>query len=627
MAIQQTLRKSTIGIDNIRKSVGSFSKSLSSTQKTTMSINSTLVTSNRSKQSFIKLDRTNFEKRREAVRRREREDVIESSSVGGAIKRQGKVMGSSTKGFLGRVLDFIGTLMVGWLIQNLPIIISLSQQLIERIGKLTTILGDWVKNLGITLSGFGSLLGAIFSNLVAFDFTDQSRSIENSLNQIQNGVQGMEKDFEKAIQLLQQPFDFGIEEEGQQQQQQETGTGAESTYQAPDLGGKEVEGGVVNPQAIYSYLRSKNVSHIHAMGILANIKGESGFRIGADETGKGTGGVGLFQYTFPSRKQAFLQAVPDYKTNWKGQVDFALGEGVSPQYFKIPFKSAEESAEWWMNYWENPAADVKPGRRKKHNDFIRSFKPGGQEKPKTSTPTKSTITPGVTTTVKDEINVSGPSGGTQRVGISDRFGYSQWRGRIHEGIDIGTSGQKGYYVAFRQSGKVVFAGQHGGYGNMVDIMCNGTCFRFAHLASIMVKNGDVYNGQTIGEIGSTGRSTNIHLHYEVRPGGPYKQAINPEPYLNLLSIGRQLNEMAGKPVSGANKPASAQISSNKPVTQSQQLATERKGQTFFLPFGNQQPPPPKPQQFAGGGGSNIPNVSENPLNTLIEKIQLFTLSK
>lgn len=77
MAIQQTLRKSTIGIDNIRKSVGSFSKSLSSTQKTTMSINSTLVTSNRSKQSFIKLDRANFEKRREAVRRREREDTIE----------------------------------------------------------------------------------------------------------------------------------------------------------------------------------------------------------------------------------------------------------------------------------------------------------------------------------------------------------------------------------------------------------------------------------------------------------------------------------------------------------------------------------------------------------------------
>ena len=43
------------------------------------------------------------------------------------------------------------------------------------------------------------------------------------------------------------------------------------------------------------------------------------------------GNIGLL-YTH-LKKRTFLQAVPDYKTNWKGQVDFAIGEGTSPQYF------------------------------------------------------------------------------------------------------------------------------------------------------------------------------------------------------------------------------------------------------------------------------------------------------
>lgn len=131
---QSTLAQSSIGVDKIRKSVASFNKSIVSTRNTAMKINTELVKSNKQKQQTIKLSISNFEKRREAVRRREREDIIEASGVGGAIKRQGKVIAASTKGFLGRILDFIGTLMVGWLIGNLPIIIKLGEQLIDRIG-------------------------------------------------------------------------------------------------------------------------------------------------------------------------------------------------------------------------------------------------------------------------------------------------------------------------------------------------------------------------------------------------------------------------------------------------------------------------------------------------------------
>jgi hypothetical protein len=104
---------------------------------------------------------------------------------------------------------------------------------------------------------------------------------------------------------------------------------------------------------IYKYLLSKGMSDNHALGIMANIHRESGFRPGVSESGGP--GVGLFQYSSGGRKSAFLKAVPDYATNWKGQIDFAIKEDVAPQYFKQNFSSAQDAADWWMRKWERPA--------------------------------------------------------------------------------------------------------------------------------------------------------------------------------------------------------------------------------------------------------------------------------
>jgi hypothetical protein len=104
---------------------------------------------------------------------------------------------------------------------------------------------------------------------------------------------------------------------------------------------------------IYKYLLSRGMSDNHALGIMANIHRESGFRPGVSESGGP--GVGLFQYSSGGRKSAFLKAVPDYPTNWKGQIDFAIKEDVAPQYFKQNFSSAQDAADWWMRKWERPA--------------------------------------------------------------------------------------------------------------------------------------------------------------------------------------------------------------------------------------------------------------------------------
>ena len=100
------------------------------------------------------------------------------------------------------------------------------------------------------------------------------------------------------------------------------------------------------------------------------------------------------------------------------------------------------------------------------------------------------------------------------------FGYrvDPFIGRMamHTGIDLRLS--RGAPVHATAAGKVDSAGYNGGYGNMVDIdHGNGLVTRYGHLASITVKEGQsVKIGDVIGLLGSTGRSTGPHLHYEIR---------------------------------------------------------------------------------------------------------------
>ena len=96
--------------------------------------------------------------------------------------------------------------------------------------------------------------------------------------------------------------------------------------------------------------------------------------------------------------------------------------------------------------------------------------------------------------------------------------YFGWR---HTGLDV--AGPVGTPIYAARSGKVIKAqgGYNGGYGNMVTIQHpNGTKTLYAHMSSISVAVGQtVSRGNTIGNVGSTGRSTGPHLHFEIRRGG------------------------------------------------------------------------------------------------------------
>ena len=116
--------------------------------------------------------------------------------------------------------------------------------------------------------------------------------------------------------------------------------------------------------------------------------------------------------------------------------------------------------------------------------------------------------------------------------ISSRYGYRKdpFTGKksFHHGVDI--AGKKDSEVFAVASGIVTEARRKSGYGYLVEIAhADGLVTRYAHNSRIVVKVGDLINkGDNLGFMGSTGRSTGPHVHFEIAKNG---KSINPEKYL------------------------------------------------------------------------------------------------
>ena len=131
---------------------------------------------------------------------------------------------------------------------------------------------------------------------------------------------------------------------------------------------------------VYSYLtKDKGLSSNQALGLMANIDRESSFRI-APPGGDNGNSFGMFQWNNTyGRSDKMKAAVPDWQTNWKGQIDFALGDQQLPEYNTVSsnfkntqFGSAQEAADYWMTHWERPA-DIAGGSAK-HKGFLSGYK-------------------------------------------------------------------------------------------------------------------------------------------------------------------------------------------------------------------------------------------------------------
>ena len=114
---------------------------------------------------------------------------------------------------------------------------------------------------------------------------------------------------------------------------------------------------------------------------------------------------------------------------------------------------------------------------------------------------------------------------------------------MHPGIDL--AGAYGTPVYATADGTVLRAGWNsGGYGNLVEIdHGRGITTRYGHMSAILVHEGDhITRGQQIGRMGSTGRSTGNHPHYEVRIDG---RAVNPIPFMKSTDYVLAMQRRAG----------------------------------------------------------------------------------
>jgi murein DD-endopeptidase MepM/ murein hydrolase activator NlpD len=131
----------------------------------------------------------------------------------------------------------------------------------------------------------------------------------------------------------------------------------------------------------------------------------------------------------------------------------------------------------------------------------------------------------------DPISFSYPVSGRLTSKYGPRTDPFTGRVRLHRGVDIGAPEGTPFHSA--TTGKVVFAGLLGDYGNTViveDPYGNRTLY--GHAARVMVRAGDTVEAQQpLGVVGTTGRSTGPHLHFEAQIGG---QAIDPESLMGAV---------------------------------------------------------------------------------------------
>lgn len=194
-----SLRKSSIGIDLIRKSITNLSEGLVSIGKQSSELLKETRKSNLFKSKLISQDAEFFKRRRENVLRKQREDELEASSVTGVTKRQGSLIQKSTKGFLGRVLDFIGTLIIGWALLNLPKIIAAFQKLFGLINRVVGVFTGFIDGMKNFLESIGTGLDNFFSIFNKFNFLEDDKKIKDTFDETQSNLVKLNREFAESI--------------------------------------------------------------------------------------------------------------------------------------------------------------------------------------------------------------------------------------------------------------------------------------------------------------------------------------------------------------------------------------------------------------------------------------------
>lgn len=597
--------------------------------------------SNSYKLSSISKSDTLFRSRREAVRRREQEDIVEASSVGGAVKRTGRIISSSTKGFLGRIFDFVGTLMVGWLINNLPTIINLSKTLVERIQKYVSIGSDAVSGLSEMMSGFGGVLGGIYSNIISFDFTDSEGKVSDSMDKLFNGFRRLELSMFNFINLFTQDFNKVFKFE--------TDVDDLDIPDLPALGDSGAPGGgeFALPDAVKQ--DKEFTQAVKQLASRLNVREDYLYAVMGFETGgtfspsienPASGATGLIQFMPETAKglgtttgqlaqmsrTEQLKYVEKYLSN-KG----IQGGSLSDVYMAVLFPAAVGKPDNFVLFGKGAMSGF-TGIAYDQNKGLDLNKDGSITKAEAASKVKQYLPKTTTAAIapaqqlgrlRGGENLSAKIGtGVKNIEITDAYGA---RGGDHKGIDI--AAPAGTYIALRVDCRVVATQTGGDYGNVIDVWVPqyNVQLRFAHCQSFIITSGEVKAGTSFARVGSTGKSSGPHIHFEYSTkynDTTYGGSGDPSAYVGLILLTNGKSQ-ASATVAQTNKPPAAQINIESSSRDVAALKKEKSANVITVPA-PQQPQVATVPIMMDKESSFIP--SGDNVNTFITKKFLLDLA-
>ena len=621
---QRSLLKSSDSLGNIRKSLMSFNDGLRSANSTSTNIIKDLNSGNREKSRSILKKSELFEARRQAVQRKEREDVIESGKIGSIVGSATRRITASSKGFLGRVMDFVGTIFVGWILTNLPVIIKSVQSLIGRIRELRSILQNWINGVSEFFSDFSISLDVYLNRILGITDDGTVAEAEKNRNKLESSSKKILNDIQKMIDDFQN-FNLATYLKklitGESGDSTVRGGGNESTPTAGrfkpilDLIGS-AEGGYTSiaPRDSNPNLTSMTIAQANkAVGI----KG-------------GKGAIGRYQLTNPigQAKAAGLDPNKDlFSPENQDKIALALirGRGITAdmiinnpteaarrlamEFAGIPVlaptqgyvQPVERGQSYYRGYNRN-AATIKPEAveaafKKFKEEPNPTFRSGPAPKIDKSTRYR-----------KGE-NVSSVVGAPAV--ITSLQGAPRSHGQ-HGGIDIGCA--SGLYVSLRVDCEILGTKyERYGYGHVIDVWIPSlkVQLRFAHSSRhLITKQGEkVPAGTSFTITGSTGRSSGPHIHLEADSRYnkmSYGGNLQADPYVALIRLTSTEIKGVSKPTTAAEISSAQSTTQTTTTSQAENLTPTRKPKNIPVPMIDPTLPPGKQQSVGEGGGPPPP---------------------
>ena len=657
---QKSLLKNSDSLGNIRSSLTSFGEGLKKANSTTVGIQRGINVNNREKQRAILKKSEIFRSRREAVQRKERESVIESGKLPSIITSAQRSISGSTKGFLGRIMDFVGIVILGWLLNNLPGIIKSVQALIERIQRARAVLQSWIDNTSEFFQDFTASLDTVLERITGIlDPKEVTEANENS-KKLEGSVRTFENDIGRMVQLFQE-FNLAKwlkdwlkgkpEPTVNPSQLPGAGQNVPSNQGGATAGGRytpilnvvgAAEGGYTsiapndeNPDLTSMTIREAS----QAVGL----KG-------------GKGAIGRYQLTNPieQAKSANLDVDKDiFSPANQDKIAIALikargitadmiindpneaGRRLAMEFAGLPVledtQGKEGPVKRGQSYYRGYNGNV---ARVEPEEVEAAFKQFENYKPPRQTPAAKVSSPPTidpSTRYTKGQNVSSILG--QNASITSLMGAPRSHGP-HGGIDIGCD--PGLFVSLKVDCEVVGTKKGGGYGEVIDVWVEslGVQLRFAHSTRHIITSGKIPAGTSFTVTGYSGTvkpagPAGSHIHFEAHTQkgfAGYGSNTSPDPYVSLIQLSSV--QISGTPAKTPPAKVSPVQKNTSSGTTPPNLQPPAKRTSVTVPFNPAAPPQPGAPQPTGGGpppSSPLNISSADPLNRFMTNLLLTEL--